>query len=207
MSPNEQRSEHLSAADAAAYLDGRLDAADRARAESHLAACSDCRQELVELRTLLANADPSADTGAASRVAPAVGHRGRRRSVALGVAAAAAVVLVAVATTSRRPSATAERALSDAGEARLATHAPSDGVAPGRVVFVWAPAGPASSYRLTLTDSGGAPVWSTGTTDTVVALPQDTRLVPGRRYHWYVDALVGDGQTITSGVRSFSTAP
>jgi putative zinc finger protein len=198
MSPNEQISEHLSAADAAAYLDGRLDAADRARAEAHLVECIECRRELVELRAVLANADTS---GAAAPV-----HRRRRGlSVRIGMAAAA-VLLIAFAATLRRRAPIVERAPSDAGAARLATHAPNDRVSADRLVFVWAPAEPGSSYRLTVTDSAGVPVWSTSTTDTVLALPPATRLAPGRRYHWYVDALVGDGHTITSGVRSFSTA-
>lgn len=199
MSPNEQSREHLSAADAAAYLDGRLNPADRARAEAHLADCGECRHELVALRAVLADADRS--DGAA-----VVRRRRRRLSVPLGMAAAA-VLLIAVATTLRRSDPIVERAPSDAGSARLATHGPRDGVSSERVVFVWAPAEPGSSYRLTVTDSAGAPVWSTSTTDTALALPPATKLLSGRRYHWYVDALVGDGHTITSGVRSFSTAP
>lgn len=198
MSPNEQSREHLSAADAAAYLDGTLDAADKARAELHLAECTECRREVVELRAVLTKDD-------ASRTAAPVRAPRRRLSVPVGIAAAAAV-LVLFATTVRRSAPLIERAPSDPGSIRLATHAPEDDVAPGRVVFVWAPAGPASSYRLTLTDSAGAPVWSVSTTDTVVALPAATTLASGRRYHWYVDAVTGDGRTVTSGVRSFSTA-
>jgi Putative zinc-finger len=197
MSPNEQSRDHLSAADAAAYLDGRLDPADRAHAEAHLADCNECRHELVELRVMLATRGTS--DGAA------VVRRRRRLSVPLGMAAAA-VLLITVATTLRRSNPIVERAPSDAGSARLATHGPRDGVSSERVVFVWASAEPGSSYRLTVTDSAGAPVWSTSTTDTVLALPAATKLLSGRRYHWYVDALVGDGHTITSGVRSFSTA-
>jgi hypothetical protein len=198
MSPNDPSSEHLPAALVAAYLDGRLDAAERARAESHLADCAECRQEVVEMRAVLA--DPET-TGVTKHVR----RPNRWLPVGIGTAAAAALLIV-LASTARRSPPEIERTPSDAASARLATHAPSDGVSAERVVFVWAPAAPGSSYRLTLTDSAGAPVWSTSTMDTVLALPATTQLARGRRYHWYVDALVGDGHTMTSGVRSFSTA-
>ena len=39
---------HLSPEEMAAYLDGRIAPADRARLQTHLAHCPDCRREVVE---------------------------------------------------------------------------------------------------------------------------------------------------------------
>src|SRR3712207_4405663 len=108
MSPNGQSSGHLPAADFAAYLDGRLDAADRARAEAHLADCDECRRELVEIRALLSETESG---GTAEPVRP----RLRRRIARLGVAAGIAAVLIGVVTTLRRPEPAVERAPAEVG--------------------------------------------------------------------------------------------
>ncbi len=42
--------QHLDAETLSAYVDGRLDAADRGVASAHLGGCDDCRRELAELR-------------------------------------------------------------------------------------------------------------------------------------------------------------
>ena len=50
---------HLPEGELDAFVDGELDAADRARAVSHIAACESCRGEVEELRWLRAQLRPS----------------------------------------------------------------------------------------------------------------------------------------------------
>lgn len=73
--------------------------------------------------------------------------------------------------------------------------------------FVWRSAGPAATYRLTLTDPSGAPVWTSSAPDTAVVLAETVKLEGGRAYFWYVDALLPDGRSATTGVQQFRTSP
>jgi hypothetical protein len=73
------------------------------------------------------------------------------------------------------------------------------------IVFSWRPVEGASTYRLTVTDSSGAPLFTTATSDTTAAPPAGTTLRRGSSYLWYVDGLTSDGHTVSSGVRSFTT--
>lgn len=63
------------------YLDGELDAGDRAQVESHLAGCEDCRKTLADLRLLIAHAANLQDAGPDADLWPGVAARvgdGRR---------------------------------------------------------------------------------------------------------------------------------
>src|SRR2546428_14097776 len=71
---------HLSADIIASYVDGRLPAAEQASVEDHLAACAECRREVVGVTRLV-------------RFAP----RRRRWTVLAPLAAAAAVLVLYVA--------------------------------------------------------------------------------------------------------------
>ena len=62
------------------------------------------------------------------------------------------------------------------------------------------------SPTVTVADAGGDPVWRTETRDTAVVLPPDVSLEPGARYVWFVDALLPDGGSATSGVHRFEIA-
>ncbi len=75
------------------------------------------------------------------------------------------------------------------------------------VVFVWRRAGAEASYRLTVTDPAGGQMWTTATADTVAPLPASVRLARGQAYFWYVDALLPTGESATTGVQEFRTAP
>src|SRR6266550_1866075 len=73
---DDTRGTHMTTDDAAAYVDGRLSAAERAAIDSHLAQCAECRLEIVDVTRLV-------------RVAPQ-----RRRWIVLAPLAAAAAMLI-----------------------------------------------------------------------------------------------------------------
>ena len=194
---------HVTSEDLAGYLEHRLDRESALRVESHMGDCAACRADLVQIRALI-GALPS------SRESP---HRYRswpRR----GWLAAAALVVAALVPLAR----SAERRHGQApvmrtapsSAARIAVVAPDPAaqdrpVDPEKVVFTWRAVDGAGTYRITVTDSAGTPVFTTPTTDTSITAPPDLRLVHGGSYLWYVDALRSDGTTWSTGVQSFST--
>lgn len=188
---------HLSEGTIAAFVDGMLDAAARERAEFHLAACAECRAELV------------ATTGVVHELRQ---RRGGRSGWVFG-AVAAAVAAVALFTVAGPPPAPPhpgdgrgiERLAGDRGGA-MTIIAPVEGatVDPASLEFAWAEENDAS-YRLTLTDESGGTVWESNTLQTAVRLPPDLSLPAGERFYWYVDALRADGSSTSSGPRSFRT--
>ena len=185
---------HLTDELAAAWLDGELTAEERGPVADHLAECDHCREEMAELRQLL---KPR--------------KRSRRRLHLLVPAAAAAAAIIWVAGPMARDD--AERIRGDSGAPEgtadvVQVIAPAEGALDaGMSRFVWHTAGADVQYTLTLTDEAGSVVWTTSTQDTVLALPPSVRLERNRRYFWYVDALLDGGETSTSGVRRFETAP
>jgi hypothetical protein len=79
-------------------------------------------------------------------------------------------------------------------------------VAPDAVTFVWHAAGPDAHYRLTLTEPNGRTAWTAETSDTMLRVPPGIALARDRTYYWYVDALLPDGRSATTGVRRLRTA-
>lgn len=195
MQPDELGLPHLEAGDVAAYLDRALAPADRVRVETHLAECEVCRGELLEVRRVLR--------------APA---RKWRWAAVAGVAAAAAAVLLVVWQPEEPGQ---ERAVLRGGEstategvATLAAVAPRGPapVARDSVVFTWRRLGEGVHYRLTLTDERGDVLWTHPTSDTTVNLPRAIALRSAQTYFWYVDALLPDGRSATTGVTQFRVA-
>jgi anti-sigma factor RsiW len=96
------------------YVDGTLEAAERAAVEQHLAACAGCRAAVAELRTLLAQAgslpqsiEPSRDLWGG--IAARIGQRATwnlRRAFWAGALAAAATLVIAFGLYRLLPSAT-----------------------------------------------------------------------------------------------------
>lgn len=188
---------HLSSALVADLLDERLDPVDREIVVSHLAACADCRHEVAELH------------GALDRLGT---RRPRARRLAgVGLVAAAIIGLVSIPsliiphrTVGESPGGTRNGdGVAVESAARIAIVAPLED---GRTSssFVWRSAGAASSYLLTVQDSAGVPVWTAPTTDTVISLPSNIKLVHGARYFWSVDARLGDGTSSSSGSHAFT---
>jgi hypothetical protein len=191
--PSSEGLEHLTDADVAAYLDRGLATVRRDRIEAHLAGCAKCRREVLETQQLV------------KRVRPFP-----RTLVFGGSVAAAAAVLLLVAKLGPGPGGSREIApvvRADDPASRLVVYGPTgENTSVRRVNFVWGAAGGAVTYRLTLTSSDGAAVWTRSGTDTAVALPDSIVLRPGRRYLWVADALLADGATRSTGVRELVLA-
>jgi anti-sigma factor RsiW len=181
---------HLDANEVAAYVDRTLPQADRARVDAHLADCDDCRGEVVAVRRLVAGTP-----------------RWRRWSVMGALAAAAVLVLVMWPSRPNQP--VPEGPVVRGGEHTATAVVP---VAPAAVAtlplsFVWHAVPSATSYRLSLTSADGALLWSAATSDTSIALPDSVSLAAGGTYYYYVDALLADGTSGTSGVRAVRVRP
>ena len=180
---------HMDEWQIAAYLDRRLPAGERERAEAHLASCSDCRDELVQAHRVLSTV-----------------RRRRGLTVAISVLAGAALVVIVVRATPRGGSAAgaAPSALRGTGDApSLLAHGPEGDTPLASLRFTWGRAPATASYRLTLTNADGLPIWTASSTDTVMTLPDSVALQPGGRYFWFVDALLMDGATRSTGPREF----
>lgn len=188
---------HLSAGDVAAYLDGAIGDADRERIERHAAECDVCRREIAEVTVALRQ----------ERKTPSW-----RIWVPAAAAAVVAVLLVQPFGPGTGPDGTS-RLRGPAGipdregavAIRIIAPSAESVVASGQVAFIWQAAGAGTSYQLTLTDDEGSVLWTLATTDTVAQLPDTIELDLASRYHWYVDAMLDDGQSRSSGVHSFTT--
>lgn len=193
---NRSSLEHLSSEDLAAYLDGEADRETKARVRTHLADCDECRSEMTELTSSLWS-------------------QRRRRTWTVGVPTAAAAAVAALLLVGpfahRGEDASLNRLrggntgeLEAVREIPIRNPEPGIAVSPGQVEFSWAEVGADATYRLTLTDEGGDPLWTIETQQSTVALPDDVELDPGQRYLWFVDALLADGTHATTGVESFT---
>lgn len=189
--------EHPDAEDMAAYLDGQVAEADRARFEEHIVSCPECRREIAEVSAFLTRTRR---------------RRGWRVWAPAAVAAAAVAMLVVGPVLVDTGPADGARfrgpdPVGEAGAVQIDAASPAeDGAVDSHsLTFAWHPGALAASYRLTLTDREGAVLWTHATTDTVAPLPDTITLEPGATYHWFVDALMEDGRNATSGVHSFMT--
>jgi hypothetical protein len=170
--------EHLSPEQAAGYLDGVLAVADRAAVEAHLAACSDCREEIVALRTVLKNVGP--------------GRRLPAWTAAAGLAAAAAL-LVVVYTGDRGDGASPHR---DRPPAELQGPLPVApvGVGPRPKSFHWHPRSGAERYRISLFDSTGGLLFQTETEDTAASLPDSVPILTRVPLYWKAEGMTDVGR-------------
>lgn len=191
-------SPHLTSEQVAAYLDNTLSDAECAGVKAHLADCDACRKEIVSVSRLVEGAP-----------------RSRRRFVAVSaMAAAAAVVVIVLARPSsdsglptRAPLRGANTPAASEGATTVRVIAPMGRQPTGDgIVFVWHPASPGATYRLTLTDDRGGKLWIGSTNDTTLAIPKSTAVLPGQSYHWYLDVLQADAAAATSGITSFQVA-
>lgn len=184
--------EHLSSEVVAAFRDGGLSASDRAVAELHLAHCVPCRQEMIEVDRFLANgARPHTRIG---------------RSALAGLGLAAAVVFGFVIIQDIDDSSGGERMRGEEGLAamRQVTAMDPAGVVELPVRFAWTSSEAGAFYRFSLVEEDGSALYSTGTRDTSLDLPDSVGLVGGETYFWYVDAILTDGRSITTGFQSFT---
>ena len=179
---------HLEAREISAYLDRTLTAMERERVEAHLADCAECRREAIEV----------------SRVRSTVGRRSRWL-IGPPIAAAAAIAFLVLLRSGENPGTGPvfrEGGAEPASTVVVVSPTDTDAIRPHTLTLTWRSAGAGVSYRVSVTDQTGDVAWSASTSDTTARLPATVRL-RSTRYHWYVDALLPDGRSITSGVHSF----
>lgn len=185
---------HLGSEEVAAYLDNTLSDAECARVKAHLADCDVCRREVVSVSKLLASAP-----------------RSRGRVIAFSGVAAAAVLAFLLLRPSPDPGLPTRVAvrgrdtpLAAEGVSGVRAIAPKGAQTTGdNILFVWGRPSPGATYRFTLTDERGEKIWVGSTNDTTLIVPRQFAPVPKQTYNWFVDALLPDGSSATTGITSF----
>jgi len=198
---NETNDPHLKDDVLAAYLDGALPAAERREAEDHLAECTRCRDELVDISKLIA------DRGGV--------RRWPRLAASVAALAAAAIAFAMIGPWRAAPGPSTspgdrmrESTLVDGANRRaVAVVGPAEDeiVTPRALRFAWHSVAPNATYLIKLADETSVR-WNIDTSDTTVALPDSVQLERGRSYNWWVDALTADGRVASTGVRQFRTS-
>jgi hypothetical protein len=185
-------SQHLTPELIAAYLARETSEEENRAAQRHLLACGECRRDVAEAAELTPDREP-------------------RRWVAVAIPAAAAAVALLVLLPGQGPSPdeTATRGPGAEGVRQFAAVMPAEGVpVPGdSLVFLWRSEGSDAHYVLTVTDEIGDVVWTAGTRDTSLVPPRGAGLKSGNTYFWYVDALLEDARSATTGVRELAIGP
>lgn len=180
---------HVPSETLAGFIDRRLDAAAGTVVIEHLADCAECRREWMDARRAL-------QPRRARRVA----------GITVGLAAAASL-LVAVWPSGRAGLDEADRVRAGGDTPALVAYGPLGEIATSTIELVWGSAGAEAAYRVAITTTDGSPVWRASTADTTAAPPDTLQFAPATAYRWWVDALLPDGTTRTTGVREFRTPP
>jgi len=191
--------EHVTLQEMAALLDRELSGKELDRVEAHLASCDVCRREVVEVSRTL---NPKTD---------------RRPWYALGAVAAAAsivgILLLAPGTggiSSGEESTvrTGGQIVLDEGVPGIEVVSPTDAavISRGSPLFVWRSGVESAVYRFTLTDENGDVLWTESTPDSLLSLTSEVILRAGATYYWFVDALLDDGGSATTGFHEFRTS-
>jgi hypothetical protein len=178
---------HLDPAEVAGYVGHTISGDTRRRVERHLADCEACTGEVA-----------------------AVARLGRPRGSPrwLPYAAAAAVLASLLVFWPRAGSRIGDDTLRDGVAAdSITVVAPADGAGLGASqTLVWRRV-PGATYRVTVASSDGDSLWALHTSDTAVTLPATITADSGLTRHWYVDALLPDGSSRSTGMQSFRTGP
>lgn len=203
------------------YVAQQLSDDDREALESHLLTCDQCQLEIrlaAAIRDAIAHSRAGDPREATEQQRPSlavisatpVPRRTLKRVAAVALAAAAVVVLI-LARSSSEPQPPEPRFREPTPSAGAAMHvsSPADGATllSDSVRLAWQPVAPDAHYSLTLTDEHGQVVWRHTLRDTLTGLPRDVSLAGGSRYYWFVDALLPDGRSATTGVHEFRIAP
>ena len=181
---------HLDPNEIVAYIDHAATGEQRARLESHLARCADCRAEIRDAERIIASLP--------------VNRSWRRRGAFSAAAVAAALLIVAVL-----PRPGSERSSLQHREAAVATTISPVSLAPVRHVeslgaFIWRSVPHASRYEVRVFDVNGFVVWHEETTDTTLRAPVAAGIRAGRPYYWRVQANVGYDRRVTSELAEFT---
>lgn len=190
MTEPSQRDAHLRPEEIAEYLSGS-DGPGRQRAEAHLKGCDECCRELIEV----------------NRLAHAYRRR-HRRLVLVPVAAAAVLALIMIPRVQGPADGTRRIRAGNEGGQRIEVVRPVDGasVRSDSITFVWKPAAEGAQYALQITDATGDVALSEFTADTTLMVASGM-LPPGQAYIWYLDALLPNGESATTGLRRFTIPP
>ncbi len=185
---DEMSGAHLAVEEVAGYVDRQLGATERARVEDHLAACAECRAEVV----------------AVGRLARSFRQR-RRWVVSAPLAAAAAVLLLTLVPWGR----ISERSTPILREPAITTTAAPTPIGPlGAVTalppLTWTSVPHADRYQVTVFDTNGSLVWETQTADTVAVVPRTITLRPGAPYFWKVAGRTGWDRWVASDLTTFT---
>jgi len=160
------------------FVEGRLGPETRGPAVAHLLTCARCRS------VVKATGRVAADTTVTDQT-PA--PRWRRWSIPLGLAAAAALVLLLLPHGGSDGSSPGLREPPDTNNHAPLLIAPRGSVA--RVDrLLWASVPGIERYRVRLYNDEGDVLWTTETTDTLIAAPRIPALAPGTPYFWMVEA-------------------
>jgi len=180
---------HLEVDETAAYVDGSVTGEERARMAAHLAACADCRAEVVDVSRIVRSAGAS---------------RSRNHGLWIPAVMAAVLALVWVAPRALRQ----QSAPQHREEAVTMTVAPRPLIPNGSVdavsELVWSSVPSATSYRVRVFDAEGTVLWESERTDTVAAVPASIALRRQTAYYWRVEAHTGFDRRAASELVEFS---
>lgn len=188
---------HLDSNQIAAYLTEELTTEQLEQVEDHLSRCPECRDEIAVVAEVVGGA-----------------KRKSRRPVAGIAVAAAAIVAAILLIQSPTDISTSGPVMRDGSESaeepvQMAVVFPENGadVVLDSLKFVWRGAEAMATYRFTLTQANGDVLWTQSTPDTVLTLTSEVGVRSGQTYFWYVDALLPEGRTSTTGTYLFRTRP
>lgn len=189
---NDETRTHLTAEEITRFVQQTLTPDERVSVAAHLDGCERCRSEVVE-------------TGRVVRAPPS---RSRWLYAVPALAAAAAVVFFAIPRSSSVANGTALRG-ADERIPRVAVVAPSNDaeISSESLTFIWRAAGEGAQYTLTVTGTTGRVVLGQPTVDTTLTLSVTSALERGQTFLWYVDAVLANGESATSGIHRFMTSP
>lgn len=179
---------HLGPEELAAYVDNVTAGDARARIESHLATCDECRAELADVGRLVATV-PRAHT--------------LRRHIWIPAVAAAVLMMVVWPRTTREPPERQHREATVAATVSPRALSPL-GAVDSVKALAWSSVPQAANYRVRLFDSEGSVLFERQTTDTTIAVPASINLRRGGSYHWIVDAETGFDRHASSELVEFS---
>ena len=179
---------HLEPHEVAGYVDRRMPADERARIESHLSVCADCRDEVSDAARIIATLPTS---------------RSARRNALIAVAGIAALLLIFLVPRSARNIADIQHRGVTTQTGQPTIIAPS-GAVTAADVFTWSAVPNVTRYDLRVSDSTGSVVWTAQTADTVASRPRDIQLVTGNPYYWRVEARTTAGRSEESELVEFS---
>lgn len=178
---------HLDPAIIAAYVERIISGDERARVDTHLAECAECRREVVAVSDLVRRIRKPA---------------WRSPRVIIPLAAAAGLLFALSPWPGSRDVEPAHREPAVIASQPPMVRAPMGPVAEAPSV-IWSEVRGANRYRVTLYDSTGRVLWEAATTDTVVALPASLALQHDARYFWRVHARTGFDRWTESNLVEF----